>query len=78
MDISKAIKATKLLQQKEQLEEFFRNIEELPKICGITVQVNLIDEGGQYSPVVAHLSPEIVLPCLKEQLEGVKRAIKNL
>lgn len=78
MNISKAIKATKLLQQKEQLEEFFRNIKELPKICGITVQVNLIGEDGQFSPVVAHLSPEIVLPCLKEQLEAVKRGIDNL
>lgn len=78
MDINKAVKASKLLKQKEEIEEFFNNIKELPKICGITVQVHLIGEGGQFHPVVGNLSPEIVLPCLKEQLKAIKRGIDNL
>lgn len=78
MDIKKAVKVSKLLKQKEEIEEFFDSIKELPKICGITVQVHLIGEGGQFHPVVGHLSPEIVLPCLKEQLKVIKRGIDNL
>ena len=78
MDINKAVKVAKLIKRKEELEEFFNNIKELPEIHGITVQVNLIGEGGQFNPCVAYLTPRVVLPCLKEELEGIKRAIKNL
>lgn len=78
MDINKAAKVSKLLKRKEELEDFFNNIKEFPKIQGITVQVNLIGEGGQLNPCVAYLSPQVVLPCLKEELDSTKRAIKNL
>ena len=78
MDINKAIKASKLLQQKEEIEHFFTNIKDLPTISAITVQVNLVDGNGSLNPCVAMLSPQTVLPLLKEELESIKRAIKNL
>ena len=77
MDIKTAEKAKKLLEHKEEIEHFFDNIKNIPDIQKIVVSI----EGVYYKsaePCVALLSPEIVLPCLKEELEAVKRGIDNL
>lgn len=78
MKIEKAIKAAELLRQKEELENFFEKIDREIAIKKVVVHFDLIATDGTVYPCFTGLDAQNVLPCLRQQLDAVTRAIKNL
>ena len=78
MTIEKAQKAAKLLERKGELEKFFENIMNVKSIEKTVVHFDCVAKDGTVYPCFCELSAEVFLPCLKEELDGINRAIKNL
>lgn len=78
MTIEKAKEAAELLRQKEELEIFFSKLREDLEIKKVVVHFDLVSKDGTVYPCFAGLDAGFIFPCLKEQLKGINRAIKNL
>lgn len=78
MDINKAKKVVKLLEEKTKLDTFLESLGKVKDLEKVIIHFDCFASDGTVYPCFCQLPAYLVLPCIKKALDGIERKIENL